>query len=98
MDDALFGELCASVKEAGAIRRGQAEPSREALYSAMDVKTIREGTGRTQEAFAQMIGVSLPTLRSWEQGRRVPTGPARALLTMFRNNPQEAARLLHSAA
>lgn len=98
MDDSMFDALCESVREAGAIRRGDVAASRETVFTAMDVRSIREATGRTQEAFAQMIGVSLSTLRSWEQGKRSPTGPARALLKMFKSNPKEAAKLLHDAA
>ena len=98
MDENMFKELIESVEEAGAIRRGEAEPSREHVYTAMDVKAIREATGRTQESFAQMIGTSLYTVRSWEQGKRQPTGPARALLTMFQSDPKTASQLLHKAA
>ncbi len=97
MDDSMFDALCESVKEAGAIRRGEKKASRETRFSALDVKSIRESTGLTQEAFAQMIGVPLSTLRSWEQGKRAPTGPARALLTMFKTDPEQAAKLLHVA-
>jgi len=35
-----------------------------------------------------MIGVSVATLRNWEQGRRVPEGPARALLKVASKNPE----------
>jgi len=43
----------------------------------VDVKAIREATGRTQESFAQMIGASVPAVRNREQGMRHPVGPAR---------------------
>jgi len=95
MDEKLFNELVESVEQAGAIRRGEAEPGRETTYTAIDVKAIREKTGRTQASFAQMIGTSLATVRSWEQGKRQPTGPARALLTIFQADPETASRLLH---
>ncbi|MEH6576270.1 MAG: NadS family protein [Amphritea sp.] len=98
MDDKMFNELIESVEQAGAIRRGETEPSRQYVYSAIDVKAIREATGRTQEAFAQMIGTSLSTVRSWEQGKRQPTGPAKALLTIFQSDPVAASRLLHKVA
>lgn len=95
MEDKLFNELVESVGQAGAIRRGESEPCRETTYTAIDVKAIREKTGRTQASFAQMIGTSLATVRSWEQGTRQPTGPARALLTIFQADPEAASRLLH---
>ncbi len=41
-----------------------------------------------------MIGVSLATLESWEQGRRVPEGPARALLKVVADNPKAVADAL----
>ncbi len=98
MDDKLFSELMESVAEAGKIQRGVVEPSREHRFSAMDVKKIREATGKTQESFAAMIGAPLSTLRSWEQGSRQPTGPARALLAIFQSDPDQASELLHRSA
>jgi putative transcriptional regulator len=44
-----------------------------------------------------MIGVSLATLQNWEQGRRQPEGPARALLVVAAKAPQTVARALASA-
>ena len=98
MNDALFNQLIESVEQAGAIRRGEAEPSREHSFTGIDVKAIREATGKTQESFAQMLCTSLATVRSWEQGTRQPTGPARALLTMFQTDPVQASQLLHGNA
>ena len=46
-------------------------------------------------AFAMMIGVSVATLRNWEQGRRTPDGPALALLRVAAQNPQLVAEALH---
>lgn len=98
MNDNMFHELIESVGQAGAIQHGEAEPGREHIYTAMDVKAIRESTGRTQEAFAQMIGTPLSTVRSWEQGKRQPTGPTRALLAIFQADPETASELLHKVA
>jgi putative transcriptional regulator len=41
-----------------------------------------------------MIGVSVATLRNWEQGRRHPEGPARALLRVTAEDPDAVARAL----
>ncbi len=41
----------------------------------------------TQAKFAALIDVQLGTLRNWEQGRREPTGPAKALLKAIHNDP-----------
>lgn len=44
--------------------------------------------GLTQEAFAALMGVSVKTLRNWEQGQRSPTGPALALLRLIDRHPE----------
>jgi putative transcriptional regulator len=43
---------------------------------------------QSQSEFALMIGVSVATLQNWEQGRRKPEGPARALLQVALRNPE----------
>ena len=96
MDDALFEELQQSVQEAGRIRRGQAPPAREFRFAAPDVKAIRASTGLSQARFARLMGVSIKTLQSWEQGRRHPHGPSKALLTIFRTQPDLAVAALHN--
>ncbi len=82
-----FDRLVASVRQAGAIRRGEMEPSRTTEFAPLDVRAIREGLGKSQSEFARMIGVSLSTLQNWEQGRRRPQGPARALLKVASHDP-----------
>jgi len=52
------------------------------------VANIRERTGLSQSEFARLIGVSIRTLQDWEQGRRAPSGPARALLALAHKNPR----------
>ncbi len=56
---------------------------------------IRAKLGLTQEQFAQLCGVSVATLRNWEQRRRRPTGPSRALLNLVDLEPQAALRAIH---
>ncbi len=82
-----FQKLTTSIKQAGRIRRGQARPGRVTVLNPADVRGIRTGLELTQEDFALMIGVSVGTLRNWEQGRRVPDGPAQALLRVAAANP-----------
>ena len=48
----------------------------------------RRKTGLSQAHFAELIGVSVRTLRDWEQGRRRPSGPALALLSIARSHPE----------
>lgn len=63
-----------------------------------DVAAIRKRTGLSQAAFARQVGVSLGTLRNWEQGRRCPDGPARVLLALLDKDPGIVARTLSEAA
>jgi putative transcriptional regulator len=56
---------------------------------------VRQKLGTTQAEFALMIGVSVSTLRNWEQGRRTPDGPALACSGKARN-PQAVAEALHA--
>jgi putative transcriptional regulator len=89
-----FDNLVESVKQAGAIRRGAAEASRVTAYEPVDVKAIRRRLAKSQSEFARMIGVSVATLQNWEQGRRRPEGPARALLKVAAENPEAVSAAL----
>jgi len=53
-----------------------------------DAKAVRTKTGLSQTAFAGVLGVSVRTLQEWEQGRRKPQGPARALLAIASRCPE----------
>jgi putative transcriptional regulator len=53
-------------------------------------RSVRGSTGLTQAAFAAQIGVPVETVRNWEQGKRSPRGPARALLKMIEHAPAAA--------
>jgi putative transcriptional regulator len=64
----------------------------------IDVAAVRATTGLTQEAFANRIGVSVATLRNWEQHRRSPEGPARVLLALLAKDPGLVRRMLSRAA
>jgi putative transcriptional regulator len=64
----------------------------------LDVAEIRKRSGLSQPAFAERIGVRVSTLRNWEQGRRVPDGPARVLLAMLDRNPRIVLEVLGTAA
>jgi len=62
-------ELVASVHEGGAILRGEQAAARIFTIQPPEIKDIRECFGRTQEQFAALLGISVRTLRNWEQGR-----------------------------
>ena len=89
-----FENLVDSIRQAGRIRRGEAEPSRVVEFAPVNVKAVRRRLGKSQSEFARMIGVSVSTLRNWEQGRRRPDGPARALLRVAAVNPEAVAAAL----
>lgn len=98
MKDEAFAKLVESIKQAGEIKRGVRKPSRVFEFSPLDVKAIRTQLHKSQREFAQMIGVSVATLQNWEQGRRKPEGPARALLQVALHNPEAVQEALASEA
>ena len=95
MKTAAFEELLTSVRQLGAIRRGERKPSRSTTFRPTDVKAVRAELKQSQSEFALMIGVSVATLRNWEQGRRTPDGPALALLQVAAHNPAAVVDALH---
>ena len=94
MKEQDFNNLLKSIKQAGKIRRGEMKASRVHEFVPADIKAIRSQLHKSQSEFAMMIGVSVSTLQNWEQGRRKPRGPARALLRVFDKNPKEVAKAL----
>jgi putative transcriptional regulator len=60
----------------------------------VDVAAIRFATGLSQQRFARACGLSVHTLRNWEQGRRVPHGPGRALLIAIGRAPAAVMKAL----
>ena len=95
MKDKDFRKLLESVKQAGEIAKGRRKPSRVAKFVAPDIKLIRRDLAVSQGQFAHMIGVSVTTLQNWEQGRRQPHGPARALLKVASRDPRAVLKALH---
>ena len=91
-----FERLCESIQQAGEIRKGLRKPSRVFRHEQPDVKAIRERLGLTQSSFAALMGVSSRTLQNWEQGRREPEGPAKALLRVVDCEPQAVLHALHA--
>lgn len=87
MKEALFDQLLGSVKEGGRILRGEASPSRAFVADGPNIKRIRANYDLSQDQFAALLGISVATLRNWEQGRREPEGPARVLLQVAARHP-----------
>ena len=96
MKDDAFQELLTSVRQAGQIRSGTRKASRITTFQPTDVLAVRTKLGASQPEFALMIGVSVATLRNWEQGRRTPDGPALALLRVAARNPKAVIEALHT--
>lgn len=96
MNDKDFQKLVESVKQMGSIMRGGNVPHRRTVLSTIDVRSLRDRLGLTQHEFSGMIGVSIKTLQNWEQGRREPEGPAKALLRVVEKEPQAVMNALHA--
>lgn len=91
MKDELFQELVDSVRQGAAILRGELEPGRTfdvQEEDAPNVAEVRKQLGLSQPKMAALMGISVGTLRNWEQGRRRPEGPARALLRVAAKHPE----------
>lgn len=88
MKDDLFQELLESVKQGTAIMKGTVQPSRTFEFPETEVRALREQFGLSQDKFAHLVGISVGTLRNWEQGRRKPEGPARVLLQVASKHPE----------
>lgn len=95
MKKELFDELLASVREGGAILRGAHRASRTTRLAEPDVRLLRQQYGLSQAKFAALMGISVATLRNWEQGRRRPEGSAKVLLRVVARHPEV---VLESAA
>jgi putative transcriptional regulator len=91
-----FSKLVESIKQAGEIKKGARKPSRTKEYKTPNIKDIRKKLRVSQVEFALMIGVSTSTLQNWEQGRREPEGPAKALLKIAEKDPEAVIKALHS--
>ena len=89
-----FEEISAGLGDA--IKHAKGQRTRVVTHKpeAIDVKAIRRKTGMSQQGFCATFGISLGTLRHWEQGLRSPRGPARVLLKVVDNDPQAVIRVV----
>jgi putative transcriptional regulator len=85
-----FDAITAGLKDAIAHAGGEEGHGRirRVPVPDVDVGAVRAKLGLTQETFAAAFGVSVGTVRNWEQGRRRPEGPARALLVVIDKAPR----------
>ena len=99
MKDKDFEGLMRGLEEARAFAKGKKVAGlRVHAPPAVNVAAIRGKAGLSQTAFSRRIGVSVGTLRNWEQGRRKPEGPARVLLALLDRDPQIVETLLARSA
>lgn len=88
-------KIAAGLEDAIAFSSGDASRGRAA--EPTDVGAVRKAMAKTREAFAAAYKLPLGTVRDWEQQRRQPDAPARALLTLIAADPFRVERLLAKA-
>lgn len=92
-------EIIRGLKEIKAWKRGETRLKTFTVERprAADVLAIRKELGLSQDQFALFMGVSVATLRNWEQKRREPQGPARSLLLVAAKQPRAVREAFNSA-
>ncbi len=95
MENKMFNELVESIDQMGEIIQGKRQAKRVFEFPDVEIKELRKEVGLSQADFALLIGVSKRTIENWEQGRRQPTGPAKALLRILKADPKHAIEALH---
>ena len=85
-----------SMKEAVSIAQGVMPDGAYVVHipESINVKNIRAGMGLSQTGFAARFGLSLHTLRNWEQGKRTPDPAARAYLKVIAKAPEVVSSVL----
>lgn len=89
MEKTFGQELIESLTEATAIAQGKTVAARTHIVDVPDVRAIRERLKMTQPQFSRAYGIPLPTLKGWEQGRRLPDATASAYLSVIAKIPKE---------
>ena len=100
MSKLAFERIQAGLRDAIAHAQGAKGRARTTMVRRreVDVAALRARLGLTQRELAQLCGVSTATLRNWEQGRRRPRGPSRALLHIVEREPEAALRAMSTFA
>ena len=95
MDDSLFKELNANLKEAVKVAKGTSAPkSVYVVLSPSEIKAIRASAKMSQAVFARSFQLSLDTIKGWEQGKRKPDAAAANYLRMIQADPEYVLRTL----
>lgn len=90
-----FEKIAAGLADAIAYAEG--DKSKGQIAAGPDVKAIRAKTKLSQARFAEKLRLPVATVRDWEQQRRSPDAPARALLAIVEVDPKAAFELLGRA-
>ncbi len=90
-----FEEINAGLDDA--IKHAKDKKSKVVVHKpeTINVRAIRKKTGMSQQRFCATFGISLGTLRHWEQGLRAPRGTARVLLKVVDNNPSAVIKAIN---
>lgn len=81
-------EILDGIQEIKAYKAGQVDLRTRTLTAPAPPQAIRARLNLSQAAFAGLMGVSVRTVQDWEQGRREPSGPAKALLRIAEQHPE----------
>jgi len=97
MKKELFDELLTNATQAAAHAQGKkvkgARSYKIRVPEVVDVRAVRKKLGMTREDFAKTFGFSASGVSKWENGDRVPEGPARVLLKMISKDAALVLRL-----
>jgi putative transcriptional regulator len=96
MTNKAFKGIMAGIEDAVAYAEGDKSKGKAHVVAVpvVDVKKARAKTGLSQDRFAKVFGISLHTLRKWEQGQRRPQGPAKVLLAVIDKEPDAVMRCI----
>jgi len=86
-------EILEGLQEINEYKKGKIKLRVTELSEPSEPRVIRAKLKLSQSAFAGLLGVSMRTLQDWEQGRRIPQGPAVALLRIAEQCPEVFSRL-----
>lgn len=95
-----FDDIMAGLQDALAYAQGDPGRGKATTVTVpdVDVRAARHRLGMTQPVFARTFGVSVATVRNWEQHRRRPEGAARVLLRVIEMNPTAVLRAIQGTA
>lgn len=89
-----YGSIIKGLDEAIKINKNELKGRRQKIevspvqeFSHNEIKSVRLSLELTQNAFAQILGVSIKTVEAWEKGTNVPNGPARRVIGMLKDDP-----------